>query len=113
MDSSVFWKYIMRVFWTVLLFYTFSNVSACGSADQNVSSEQHCLESYGYQYDQILSKEDVIRHIDIGDVPLKSISPGILGPHGYVRHSWESQRSAFELEIQGVRIRHPDVNMVQ
>lgn len=76
------------------------------------SSENNCLKDKNYQYENILTKEDIAKHTQIDEASYKrEISP-TQGKYGSCSYSWKSDRPDLVVEILGQNISGPDLNRV-
>jgi|SRR5690606_6816596 len=71
-----------------------------------------CFQAMDYQYDALLTKVDIAKHVAIDEASYKlEISP-VKGEYGSSTYEWNSDRPDLEMELLGQMIKYPDVNRV-
>lgn len=101
---------------TLLLFVAAGLLASCSKDHPGPKWEDEfgiCLQNFDYQYEKILTKGDISKHITIdeGSYELK-ISP-TKGQYGDATYSWKSDRPDREMELLGVILPWPDPNMAE
>lgn len=93
-------------------------VTACSEKNDNPGPSTNdkyttCLKNFDYQYEKLLTIEDIRKHTSIDDVSLESEIGSIKGEYGYSKHRWASDRPDLKMELLGQTIQYPDRNTVE
>lgn len=112
-----------------LLIFSSMLLVACGSGDssetstpsQNKTSNNtkvsDCLAKFNYDYDKMLTKEDILKHVsNVDAATIKSKldkKEKVNAPeYGECEYSWPSDRPKFEIKISTVSIKKDDDNKI-
>ncbi len=108
-----------NIFYTLLIALF---IVSCGNNDSSPesnsgnSSESNktavCLQNYNYQYEKLLTKDDIAKYVTIDEASYKIKISSITGKYGSCSYEWLSDRPDLEIEISGVIIKGPDRNRV-
>lgn len=71
-----------------------------------------CFEAYDYRYEDLLTKADVAKHVQIDEASFKKEVSPVKGFYGSCQYKWESGRPNLEKEIAGHVFSFPDFNSV-
>lgn len=88
---------------------------ACASPDQGSEPNSQylgCLADFDFQYDQILTKGDVQKHVEIDESSFKEELDTKNTTYGSVSYVWDSDRPATEMSMGGMTLPVPDRNQV-
>ncbi|MEC3879189.1 hypothetical protein [Parapedobacter sp. 10938] len=72
-----------------------------------------CLKNYDFQYEKLLTKADVGKHVTIDEASYKLDVSTMKGQYGHATYTWNSDRPDLEIEILGQIIRGPDRNRLE
>lgn len=90
--------------------------TACDSTKENVSKDSQkiaqCLKAKNYKYEELLTKNDIAKHVSIDEETFKfEISP-VKGEYGSCSYEWKSDRPDTQMELLGQMIPVKDNNRV-
>lgn len=77
------------------------------------NSTDRCLMSKDHKYEDLLTKADIAKHVDIDEGSYKMEISSIKGQYGYCKYEWLSDRPDLETDILGQIIKSPDKNHVK
>lgn len=106
----------------VIFATTFLFASCSGSSDSQKSSKsassssgysKDCLESYNYNYPEILTLDEVKKYIPVDDNSLKIEENIDYETYGHVTYQWDSDRPNMTINISNMNIEAPDKNMIK
>lgn len=99
----------------IYLLFCASLLSACVEEDAIIKEDHlisECLLSKNYNYEDLLTKADISKHVAIAESSYKIKISSIKGEHGSCLHEWASDRPDLEAELLGQIIKQPDKNRV-
>ncbi len=72
-----------------------------------------CLQNFDYQYEKMLTKADIGKHLTIDEATYKLDVTTMKGQYGSATYKWDSDRPAFPVEVLGYVFMQPDPNRVE
>lgn len=78
----------------------------------NDTQVTNCYIAMDYKYEDLLTKADIAKHVNIDESSYKMIVSPIKGPYGSCSYEWLSDRPDLEIEVSGMKIKGPDKNRV-
>ncbi|WP_262247984.1 hypothetical protein [Parapedobacter soli] len=100
----------------LFLFAAFGLLAACSKSDTGPKWNDKlgsCLQNFDYQYEKLLTKADIGKHIDIDEATYKLEVSAMKGQYGNATYSWNSDRPDVEMELLGHTIMTPDKNRAE
>src|SRR5690554_6642236 len=85
------------------------------SSNKNNVKVSDCLAGFDYDYSKLLTKEDVLKHVDVTDpssIKMKYDNSITLSEYGECAYTWDSDRPELEMKIAGMLQKAPDQNRV-
>jgi len=100
----------------LFLFIAASLSAACSKDDAEPSWNDKfgvCFQNFNYQYETLLAKADISKHLPIDEATYKlDVSP-TKGQYGSATYSWSSDRPDFPVVILGYTFMQPDLNRAE
>lgn len=99
-----------------ILFIATGLLAACSKDDSGPTWNDKfgsCFQNFDYQYEKMLTKADVNKHITIDEASYKLDVSSIKGQYGNATYSWNSNRPDVEMELLGQKFMVPDQNRVE
>lgn len=94
-----------------IFFFTACDGTREKSSEDNLQIAQ-CLMAKDYKYEDMLTKEDIAKHVPIDKQSFKvEVSP-VKGAYGSCSYEWDSDRPDTQIELLGQLIPVPDKNRV-
>ena len=90
----------------------FSACAGKGDNEQKSDDISQCLADKDYDYDALLTKADIAKHVTIDEASLKKEISSTKGKYGNCTYSWESGRPKMEKVIAGRDVKLSDPNKV-
>ncbi len=92
--------------------------AACSSSDGKLGAGPdlkitNCLRGFEYDYEKLLTIDDVKKHLQVDETSLKKDVSPTNGSYGSCKYKWSSDRPELEMELLGQTIRYPDDNIVE
>jgi len=90
-------------------------VASCSDKEPTLKEDNAtaaCFRAVDYQYDALLTKADIAKHVTIDEASYKMKNSPIKGEYGSSSYEWKSGRPDLEMELLGQVIVYPDVNRV-
>lgn len=90
--------------------------SACSDKENNLDGNDNiarCLMSKDFKYEELLTKEDIVKHINIDEGSYKREISTYRSYYGSSKYTWDSDRPGIPMEILGQVFSAPDDNMVE
>lgn len=103
------------LFGAILTFACAGSVeTSTDTGETSATSEaiSQCLANKDYQYNELLTKADVAKYVDIDESSFKENISRTEGKYGYCTYSWASERPKIERTILGRDVEIPDNNQV-
>lgn len=91
-------------------------VASCSDKEPKLKEDNAtaaCFQAMDYQYDALLTKADIAKHVTIDEASYKMDISTIKGTYGSCAYTWKSDRPDIETEILGHLIKGPDDNRVE
>lgn len=104
-------KQTLRIICSVLIF------AACNTNDNKPVPQDNevtnCFLGYDYDYEKLLTKEDIQKVISIDETSFKKKISSNKDNYGYCQYKWKSDRPDLQMELLGQNITGPDYNIVE
>lgn len=100
-------------FIAIIALLFFASCSSGGTEGSLNSAYVHCLAGFNYQYNEMLTKADVQKHVTIDENTFKENLDTKNETYGSVNYSWDSGRPNNEVTMSGFTLPVPDDNFVR
>lgn len=92
--------------------------ASCSSGDNkpspdNETASSDCLKGFNYEYEKLLTKQDLSKHLQIDDSSFKTEVRPNKDNYGSCQYKWDSNRPEQEMELLGQIIKVADPNIVE
>lgn len=100
-----------------IILFSLSICLLIGCDKKSVVSEEinevtNCLLSKDYKYEELLTKADILKHVNIDEASYKMDVSTIRGEYGSVVYDWNSNRPDLQRELLGQIINYADKNRI-
>lgn len=105
----------------ISLLVMFNIILACSGSNSTETEPEmlsnsisSCLESKDYKYETLLTKADIVKHVNIDESSFKQEISTTKGKYGSCVYSWKSERPDKEIvsKVTGATFKRPDMNQV-